>query len=239
MSAKDIQKTVETPIKKCEWCGEPLKTNDKRVKYHIINSKGIHCKKEAQREKTRIRTRKYDKKKSKKDNIEKLGTPDTYDLPKFSLKNHITYLGKPIPYTEFCKEYQEIHKLVEKLSVRPINKGKKHQQNTQQHKGVSPFDYDQFNISFLLENPGPCPICGEKLQEKDITRCELICRNPDCPDGEGGLVLRGTDYKTDYPESPGNRMAFTSQDVADSESLKRYDRYVSVQDIAWSNFWKD
>ena len=223
-------------VKVCDWCGEPLEISDKRVKYHLINSKGVHCKEEARKEKTRIRTRKYDKKRSKQINIEKLGTPDTYELSKFSLKCPISYLGIPIPYTEFYKEYEEIHKTVKKLSVRPISKGKKQTKNTQ-FKGVSPFDYDLFNITLLLENAGPCPVCGDTIQDKDITRCELICRNLDC-EGKGGLVLRGTDYKARYPDSPGNRMSFTSKDIGESQRAKQAGRDLSVQTIAWNKYYK-
>lgn len=240
MSIDDIRGETGTPqeVKVCEWCGEPLETSDKRVKYHLINSKGVHCKEEARREKTRIRKWRFNKQHSeisRKQNIEKLGT---FDLPSYNIKDALTttYLGRLILLDPWGKEYEEIHKLREKICVTSYNKGKK-QKNTQQHKGVSPFDYDLFNITLLLENAGPCPVCGDTIQDKDITRCELICRNQDC-EGKGGLVLRGTDYKTRYPDSPGNRMSFTSKDIAESQRAKQVGRDLSVQTIAWNKYYK-
>ena len=224
---KEIQKQ---PTRTCKWCGEPLNTNDQRVKYHTTNSKGIHCKEEAKKEKTRLRVQRHYKNNKK----EEIGT---FKIPKFTLNKPITHLGKHIQNTQFINEQEEIQKLIKNIGVRVYNKDKLNNIQTS-YKGISPFEYDQFNITFLLENPGPCPICGEKLQEKDLSRCELICRNPEC-EGKGGLVIRGTDYKTNYPESLTNKMSFTQQDIADSETSKRTKKPLTIQEIAWNKFYKN
>lgn len=226
-----VKQDIEKPVKICEWCKKSFEPKHGNEKYHPGN-----CQKEAKRDKSRLRKRKYDKKYpdiQKKDNIEKLGT---FDLAPFKLygASGVTYLGILIFQDAWEEEYRQIHKLHEKISVTSYSKGSKPDTS---HKGVSLNDRDSFSVTLLLENCIPCPVCGDQLQERDLTRCELICRNPDCT-YKGGLVLRGTQFNIDYPEAEMEKMAYTSQDIAKAQSTKGMDRELKTSDIAWDNFWQ-
>lgn len=240
--ASIIKEEADKYVKICEWCKRPFHPTHGNQKYHPGQ-----CQEEAKREKTRLRVRKYNKRYEwflKKKNIEKLGT---FDLNPFKLANlsEVTYMGVSIFCDAWTEEYEEIHELAKFLCVRSLDKGNR--QGTQ-HKGATLNDYSDFSITLLLENPPPCPICGEQLQEKDLTRCELVCRNPDCTghegspeegfEGLGGLVLRGTHHGICYPEVKA-KMGFTSQDIAKAQWTKGTEGELTTQMVAWSNYWQN
>lgn len=151
-------------------------------------------------------------------------------------------------------EYEGIRRHQDEIGVTYYSEDKSRKKKfpkTTGYKGVTYEDINNFNISFHLENPGPCPVCGGKLQEKDVTRSELICRNPDCKLSEedengklkvldrfhGGLVIHGTQYGINYPEGKA-KMAITAKDIADSQAMKKKGIDISAQDIAWNNFFE-
>jgi uncharacterized Zn finger protein (UPF0148 family) len=61
ISLRTMERGYKLEKRTCKWCGKPLNTTDGRVKYHTVNDEGIACKKEAKKEKIRLRQRKYDK----------------------------------------------------------------------------------------------------------------------------------------------------------------------------------
>lgn len=232
--------------KVCKWCKEPLNNPDGRVKYHKINTKGIHCQAENHRYKGMLRKREHDKKhpeireqKKRKEYIEKKGTFKEFKYKIQDLQN-ATYLGVLIVPNIWAVEYASIRRHQQEIGVTYYNENKYRNfkvPRTTGYKGVTYEDLSNFNIIYTLKNAGPCPICGERLQEKDLTRCELICRNPDCPDFDGGLVIRGTQYGVDYP--PGKaKMAVTAQDIATASTLQQKGKEISPQDIAWTRFFE-
>ena len=233
------------PLKTCEWCKQPLNNSDGRVKYHKINDHGVHCQTEAKREKTRLRKRKYAKKhpeeqeaRKRKNYIEKKGTFQPWKYKIDDLQN-TTYLGVIIVPNIWALEYTSIRRHQDEIGVTYYSENKYRNfkvPRTTGYKGVTYEDLSNFNITYQLENSGPCPICGDNHQDKDITRCELICRNTECP-GDGGLVVRGTQYGINYPPNKA-KMAVTAQDITTASTLQQKGKDVSPQDIAWTRFFE-
>lgn len=221
-------------LKSCEWDKKEFEARFPNQRY--CSNK---CRSEAKLEKKRIWQNKYDKRTEVKIK-RRSNKKGTFDLPDFQYtKIDIpSYLGVSIPYFEWFKEYEVIQNLKKLHKTRPLN----------EEKYYFTTENDDFSITLLLENPPPCPICGEQLQEKDLTRCELVCRNPDCTghentpeegfEGLGGLVLRGTHHGICYPEGKA-KMAFTSQDIAKAQWTKGADEELTTQMVAWSNYWQN
>lgn len=187
------------------------------------------CKLEAKREKDRLRQQKYYQKNKKQE----LGT---FKLSKFTLKDAstATYLGILIASEAWTREYEEIHKLHEKIGVRVYSKGKEFE-NLTSYKGITREQFDTFNIIFPLENCAPCPLCQAEEQDKDLKHAETICRNPEC-EGHGGLIIRGP-VTGNYP--PGQaKMAITAKDISIAQRMQRKGIDMSPQDVAWNDFNK-
>jgi len=178
----------------------------------------------------------YYKRNKKKEIMRTIGT--TTNSPHVRLCDCLTYLGVKIPFSEFVEEQRIVQNIARgNNGVRTIYKkgitnnnvwidnschleyGEPQPSGIQKTHNYASFDDYYLNAKhYLLKDRGSCPDCGCKEHyktDKDIS-CSMC-----------GLVL----------EVRTNLMAWTHQDIIDSEQTKNSLNQLSVQDVAWNKYW--
>jgi len=205
-------------IRTCEWCGDEfiVKSAFSQDKYCSDEHK-----KEAKKDKTNQRVRKYRKQNKLKDNLRTVGTTTISPHPMINsvMKMSCTYLGVYIPYLEFYEEQKLIqNERLRNTSVSTSSKGKRNNNfwidytGTMEYGSKQPIgiqithnyanfnDYFNMAVSYWMETSSKCPECGSTHHLRDVSRAEISC--------ECGLLLAGpphrsVTYPTDnYPNIP-------------------------------------